>query len=465
VTAQLLTFTNVTDKVFDRTQRAVIDVTAKLNGLNASEEQLRSTSIQLGKVLNDPIANLGQLSRSGIQFSDAQKAMIKSMVETNNLVGAQDLILTEIEKQYGGTAAAIAKTAGGIEMSVKNMIGDTKELIGKGLSPIKLELLSLVQKTLPKLLPAITKMTDGLKKGMEIAKRAWAGFLQIIEPAIPVFVKVKDNVDKLIKSVFGLAKTIIDGLIPSGKEASNIFVFLGNIINSLVKIMSEVIKFVTPIAASLMPLIKAVFDLGKVILDSLIPAGKESSIIFTALGVVLSATINVITKVIKFLTPIIKKLMPLIKMALMPFIELPALIIKNWEPIKGFFVGIWEGITNGLRTAIGFMKRIFFIFADVLLTTFGNIIRTILSTAGKVGKFLGFDTTGLDKVVSKIDDIQKKVRLEAMGVEEGRAPGSDLGREFLFRGQLDIKTEGGTAQFTRGDDDTGDVDVDMLGAN
>ena len=62
-TAQLLTFTNIAGDEFDRTQKAALDLATGLGG------DLKSASIQLGKALNDPIANLSALSRSGIQFS------------------------------------------------------------------------------------------------------------------------------------------------------------------------------------------------------------------------------------------------------------------------------------------------------------------------------------------------------------------------------------------------------------
>ena len=73
-TAQLLTFTNITGEQFARTQAAALDLATRLDG------DLKSASIQLGKALNDPIANLSALSRSGIQFSDDQKKVILSLI-------------------------------------------------------------------------------------------------------------------------------------------------------------------------------------------------------------------------------------------------------------------------------------------------------------------------------------------------------------------------------------------------
>lgn len=128
VTAQLLTFTNITEKNFNRAQMAVLDVSTRIG------TEAKSTAIQLGKALHDPILGLTMLSRSGIQFSKDQKATIKSMVETNNLVGAQTLMLAEIERQYGGSAEAARKAGTGGIKGLKNAFGDLQEVIGGGLA-------------------------------------------------------------------------------------------------------------------------------------------------------------------------------------------------------------------------------------------------------------------------------------------------------------------------------------------
>lgn len=141
VTAQLLTFANITEDVFDRTQQAVLDVTTRLFGAKASAESLRGTSIQLGKALNDPIGQLGALSRSGITFSKTQVEVIKKLAETGKLAEAQGVILTELEKQYGGSAEAARNTALGGMKVLQTRFQDLLVIIGEQFLPtvIKLE--------------------------------------------------------------------------------------------------------------------------------------------------------------------------------------------------------------------------------------------------------------------------------------------------------------------------------------
>ena len=143
VTAQLLTFTNITGSAFNRTQQAALDLSTRLDG------DLKSSAIQLGKALNDPVANLSALSRSGIQFSNAQKETINALVSTNQMAEAQTLILDELEKQYGGSAAAAAKAGKGPLTQLGNTLGDISEEFGaiilEGINPFVDKLKGIAQ--------------------------------------------------------------------------------------------------------------------------------------------------------------------------------------------------------------------------------------------------------------------------------------------------------------------------------
>jgi len=208
VTAQMLTFTNVTEERFDRAQQAIVDVTSKLYGLDATTENFRSTSIQVGKALNDPIANLGALGRMGIQFSKSQKATIKDLVLTGRLTEAQSIILTEIEKQYGGTAAALAKTAGGMQKSTKNLTGDMLELIGKGIEPLRLKFLEFLNKILVKLLPYIKKFTDFIEQNADVIFNTFVNTLKVVWNVVKTGIKVFTTIYKILKPfapiIFGI---------------------------------------------------------------------------------------------------------------------------------------------------------------------------------------------------------------------------------------------------------------------
>ncbi len=154
-TAQLLTFTNIAGKNFARTQAVALDLATRLDG------DLKSASIQLGKALNDPVANLTALSRAGIQFSSDQKEVIKSLAETGQLAEAQTIILDELEKQYGGSAEAAAKAGTGPFKQLANTIGDVSEEFGK-----------LIAEFLTPLVPKIQALAKGFSNLSDTQKKA-----------------------------------------------------------------------------------------------------------------------------------------------------------------------------------------------------------------------------------------------------------------------------------------------------
>lgn len=121
--AQLLTFTGVVGDTYDRTLQSAADIASRMN------RDIEQVVLQIGKAINDPVANLGALSESGIQFTAAQKGMIAALVEANDLGAAQAIILTELENQFGGAALAALEASDGVQ-ALANTTGDLKEKLG-----------------------------------------------------------------------------------------------------------------------------------------------------------------------------------------------------------------------------------------------------------------------------------------------------------------------------------------------
>jgi len=169
--AQLLTFTNIAGEQFNKTTEAAANLSVRMG------QDLKSSVVQLGKALNDPVANLGALSRSGIQFSKDQKAVIKSLAETGRLADAQNIILKELETQFGGSARAARDTFGGALTSLNNAFGDLLE--GEsGLNEAKKsleEFTALLQD--PQTIKAASALTSSIIDGM-------AGVAKVIREVI-----------------------------------------------------------------------------------------------------------------------------------------------------------------------------------------------------------------------------------------------------------------------------------------
>lgn len=101
----LLTFTNIGKDVFPQATRTILDMASAMAASSGGEPDLKSASIQIGKALNDPIKGVTALSKVGVSFTEQQKLMIKTLVETGETAKAQKIILAELNKEFGGQAS------------------------------------------------------------------------------------------------------------------------------------------------------------------------------------------------------------------------------------------------------------------------------------------------------------------------------------------------------------------------
>jgi hypothetical protein len=149
--AQLLTFKGVAASAdeaggaFDRATFAAIDLAA------AGFGSIDSASIMLGKALQDPVKGLTALGRAGVTFTESEKELIKTLVESGKTLEAQEMILKAVETQVGGTAAATATASDKLALAFENIY----EEVGKALLPV-----------LDDLLPILTELAEEIGKNL-----------------------------------------------------------------------------------------------------------------------------------------------------------------------------------------------------------------------------------------------------------------------------------------------------------
>lgn len=132
VQSKLATFRNLGKTMddaggaFDRATQAAFDLASA--GFGTAE----ANAVQLGKALQDPVKGITALARAGVTFTDAEKARIATLVESNKIGEAQALILSAIEEQVGGTAEATATASDKMAVAW----GEIQESVGKTLLPL-----------------------------------------------------------------------------------------------------------------------------------------------------------------------------------------------------------------------------------------------------------------------------------------------------------------------------------------
>tara|TARA_R100001463_G_scaffold15312_1_gene40012 strand:+ start:3 stop:1877 length:1875 start_codon:yes stop_codon:yes gene_type:complete len=130
--ARLLTFTNIVGTVFKEAQESAADMAAVFG------QDLSQATIQLGKALNDPVKGYTALRRIGVSFSAQQVKLIKNFQEQGDIMGAQKVILEELQREFGGAAEAQTKAAMGAESFRKLMaeLGEATRDVGEILQPV-----------------------------------------------------------------------------------------------------------------------------------------------------------------------------------------------------------------------------------------------------------------------------------------------------------------------------------------
>jgi hypothetical protein len=191
----LLTFTNIrngvgkNNKIFDQATSIVTDMSVALG------QDMKSSAIQVGKALNDPVKGITALQRVGVSFTADQKKQITALAESGHRMEAQKLILRELNKEFAGSAKAQAQPLD----KVKVALGNVAEAAGGLLLPVMNKLATptanfingITQGTgaggrfAARVRSLARDLGDLARKGWAVATRAAAGFMDMIRPATP----------------------------------------------------------------------------------------------------------------------------------------------------------------------------------------------------------------------------------------------------------------------------------------
>jgi hypothetical protein len=245
---KLATFSNLAGTVdeaggaFDRATLAALDMAAA--GFGSAE----GNAVQLGKALQDPIKGIAALAKSGVTFTEQEKDKIEALVESGNLLEAQNIILKAVEGQVGGTAAASASSFDKMKFAlagVSDTFGDMLLPVIDKLAPKLAKFSAWAQKN-KTLLAAVAGVIAGLATaiiGVNVAMKVWTATTKAFAAVQAAF-----NAVMALNPIFLIVAAVVA------------------IIAVLVLLQKEfglfdgVIKFVGDSFAKVWEAIKAVFD-------------------------------------------------------------------------------------------------------------------------------------------------------------------------------------------------------------
>lgn len=355
----LLTFRNVRNevgkgnKIFDRATMSAANLSA------AGFGEMTMTSKMLGKVLNDPVAGISALSRAGVTFSQTQKDTIASMVESNNLLGAQKLVLAEIEKQVGGSAKAYGNSIEGMGNRVKDAFGDLSRAGVAFLLPI-------VERGIRPIVKWLGNLTDIVAKG------GWSAAWDKVAPDW-----LKDNLGAIAGAIAGalVPAVIALGAAIWGAMTPLIpFIAIGALVGKLIVDHWDTIR--SFVEERLMPAFQLVVSWMQ---DTLLPIARNVMQWFQNLwedvGPVVMDTLG---SIVSFADGVFDRLKNIIQF----FVAIGIGLWERWGGfITGFLKGTWDTVVQVFKGAFRIIAGIFKIFSGILHGDWSMLWDGIVSVA------------------------------------------------------------------------------------
>jgi hypothetical protein len=191
----LLTFKGVRNEagkgndIFNQASATMLDF-ARATNTDAS-----SAAIKLGKALQDPTRGVTALRKSGVDFTKDQMEMIKSLQDSGDLMGAQKIVLAELQAQFGGSAAAYAQTFSGQVESLNNELNDLSEEIGFMVMPAVRDMVAAFRELAPEI---------GTNLKSALASVDWKAFSKAIVDLITFLAQNAETILKVVGAIYAL---------------------------------------------------------------------------------------------------------------------------------------------------------------------------------------------------------------------------------------------------------------------
>lgn len=361
--AKLATFSKVSDnaKTMARATKAAADLSA------AGFGDISSTSVQLGKALQDPIKGITALGRSGVTFSDQEKELIKTMYEAGDVAGYQEIMFKAVEKQVGGVSEATANTSDKIAVQM----GEIQESLGTAFLPIVEAILPLIEQLATKI--------------GEFFAGDWQGKLKELAPVF--FIIAGAIMAALVPALTAMAVAAWAAIAPLLP-----FIAIGAAIGAAVWLIVEAFGGLQ----NAMTALQTAWDTVWAYLSPAFTAIKDF-VVQTFGGIVSSISNNMglikatIQRVMAFILPIWNAAWAVIK----------AVVVPIWEAIKTAISGALAFIGGIIKAGMQLITGDWDSAWETIKQTLSNLVGSLGKIAGNIGKAIW---DGLKAALSGIGD-------------------------------------------------------------
>jgi phage-related protein len=373
----LLTFTNVRNEVgkgndiFDQATKTMLDMSHALG------QDTKSSALQLGKALNDPVKGMTALQRVGVSFTEAQKKQVKGMVDAGNTMGAQRLILHELNKEFGGSAEKIDPTT-------------------KALANMKLDAVDLASNLVQGLLPALKVFASLVSKATafmeehQTATKIVVGTLAALATGIVVA-----NVAMKVFASDGALVTVATKLWTAAQWLLNAALDANPI--------ALVILALVALGAAIVLAWTKSETFRRIVTEAWNAIKSTTTAVFNAVKNVVLGAWHAIETATEAVLTFLKEhwraaVVALATILLGPLGTLVAVIATHWSQIKGAASSAWNAVES---TVTGAVNRVRSVVSSVF-TALGNIVK---GAAGAVRAGASSIESALNPIITVLRDI------------------------------------------------------------
>lgn len=175
----LLTFTGISGKIFPRATAAALNLAVAMAKGDVAQVDMQASAIQVGKALNDPIKGVTALRKVGVSFTEQQLKQIKVLVKTGDTLGAQKIILKELETEFGKAGAAAGTGPAAAWRRLQDAGEGASQSLAKGLLPVMERAAKWLSTKMAD--PAVIASIDALGAGLADAATQAMNFVEKVD--------------------------------------------------------------------------------------------------------------------------------------------------------------------------------------------------------------------------------------------------------------------------------------------
>lgn len=215
-------------------------------------KDVQTIGLAFQKVAGDTENAFSKLTRSGIVFTDEQKATFDSLLETNGEMAAQQYLIEQLGQKYEGAAKAAANPFDRLNVIFENL----KETIGAALLP-----------AIEKIVPLVAEFVNNLVATPEFEEFLVAlsdAFLQLVEALMPLLPTITEIILSLMPPLIEIVKTL-----------APLVIDLVNAFLPLVPLFADMVEQLLPPLVELLTNFVKIFTENPQFMDSAIQGFKD----------------------------------------------------------------------------------------------------------------------------------------------------------------------------------------------